>query len=54
MTPEKTIESTEKESPKKCIDKSPKHHNKISKIDYDPTKKNYDPVQDAIWDHGQP
>lgn len=54
ITPEKKVESSKKESPKKCTDKSPKHHNKTSKTDYDPTKKNYDPIQDAIWDHGQP
>lgn len=58
--------STKKQSPKKLeepletqssinnLNESPKHHDKISESKYDPTKKNYHPIKDAFWDHGQP
>jgi hypothetical protein len=28
-------------------------HNKISEMEYDPSKKNYHPIKDAFWNHGQ-
>lgn len=54
VSPERIVDSTEKLVSRKIIDKSVTHQDLTSKTEYDPTKKNYDPIKDAIWDHGQP
>lgn len=41
-------------SPETETEASPKSCKKVAENEYDPTKKNYHPIKDAFWDHGQP
>lgn len=54
QSPEKLGKSDEDQKVIKNADKSPKHHDKISEKDYNPSKNNYHPIQDAFWDHNKP
>lgn len=46
----KLNESSDEDSSIKNINQSP---SKVSEKEFDPTKKNYHPIKDAFWDHGQ-
>lgn len=47
---EKLNESSDEDSNIKNTNQSP---SKVSEKEFDPTKKNYHPIKDAFWDHGQ-